>query len=253
MQIDFINTPYTTRPSMSRNTGPVFNSNPNLDYIREKQKELEFFKNDLWGITDECNNHQLVRRASILCGFEPTNNIVDLALQLEEDIAIVHQGKLSAVCFCFPSGWIPREKVGLPLSKIHEAVADGDLLSKMSDRLASTMADNFLGSFRRYVWTITTSSQLSNHPAKKTNYIPNKLEDLYFRFETQTTKPLGDGLSSLFFVKVDVIPLLDVWDNYSLEILNSINSMTDNVLAYKNLHNIKSLLNKQEEGLISHK
>ena len=43
------------------------------------------------------------------------------------------------------------------------------------------------------------------------------------------------------FIKVDVLPLSQVWDK---RILESINSMTDNVLKYKGLEQIKELLNR---------
>lgn len=65
-------------------------------------------------------------------------------------------------------------------------------------------------------------------------------ENLYLRVETQTTTPLDKEIS-LFFVKVDVHPLTKVWSN---KILESINSMSNEVLEYKNLFEIKDFLNK---------
>jgi hypothetical protein len=66
-----------------------------------------------------------------------------------------------------------------------------------------------------------------------------QLENLFFRLETQISTPL-DQDSSLFLVKVEVCPLQEVWSDIMLE---SINSMSDNVLQYKKLKNIKSYLN----------
>ena len=48
-------------------------------------------------------------------------------------------------------------------------------------------------------------------------------------------------MTSLFLIKVNVYPLHDVWDT---KILESINSMSDNVLNYKGLVEIKEFLNK---------
>lgn len=238
---------------MTRNEGPLFNRLPSVRYIEEKKKELSLLGSDLWGTTDECVRNQLVRKSAVHCNLTPTDNIVDLALQLEEDVAIIHQGMLAAICFCFPSSWIPSERIGLRLSEIHQPVADSDVLVKMSDRLASTMADQHLGSFKRSVWTITSSDSLSNHPSRKSLTVPNSIKDLFMRVETQTTEPLGDGVTSLFFVKINVFPLTDIWEDHKKEILDSINSMSNNILTYKNLHHIKILLNKHDEGLISHK
>ena len=65
------------------------------------------------------------------------------------------------------------------------------------------------------------------------------VENLFFRLETQTSTPL-DNITSLFLIKVEVIPLKEVWDK---KILESINSMSEDILKYKGLVKIKKLLN----------
>jgi hypothetical protein len=74
---------------------------------------------------------------------------------------------------------------------------------------------------------------------------PQSLDDLYFRTETQTTIGLPDALC-LFLVKVEMHPLKRVWEEKEKReiLLASINSMTDETLSYKNLHQIKNLLNR---------
>jgi hypothetical protein len=91
---------------------------------------------------------------------------------------------------------------------------------------------------RRWVWNVTTVPGLSNHPSEERPQL-NDFENLYFRLETQISTPL-DEFSSLFLVKVDVVPLEDLWDEVILE---SINSMSDDVINYKNLSEIKKFLN----------
>lgn len=234
MQIDFIKVPYTTGPNMIRNTGPVFISPPNQEIIKQKKLELQKFGADLWG--EEYRVEHIIKKAAEYCSVF-TDNIIDLSLMLEEDIAVMHKGRLIAICFCFPSGFIPSERVGMLLEDIHKPVADNELLVKASPGIARVMCEQH--SFKRYVWTITNNSNLSNHPDTKINDIPRNMDDLYFRYETQTTARI-DADTSLFFVKVDVVPLKTV---YSKKILDSINSMSNNVLEYKNLTNIKNLLN----------
>ena len=92
---------------------------------------------------------------------------------------------------------------------------------------------------RRWVWTITTRNELSEYPDYKKPEL-STFENLYFRVETQTTAPI-DNLTSLFFIKVEVIPLAEVWD---IRILESINSMTEDVLKYKDLKKVKEFLNR---------
>lgn len=232
MQIDFIKVPYTTGPNMVKNTGPVFISSPNQKIIQAKKLELEKYNADLWAQTDS----NIVKKAAEYCNVY-SNSIVDLALRLEEDVAVMHQGRLSAICFCFPSGFKPADRVGMMLGDIHKPVADGELLVRASPGIARVMTEQ--PSFRRYVWTVTNNPNLSNHPDERTHEDPRGIDDLYFRWETQTTARVDDQ-SSLFFVKVDVVPLREV---YNSKILDSINSMSDVVLTYKNLHLIKKLLN----------
>lgn len=246
MVLDFIKIPYTTQPSMSRNSGCVFNPSPDLKIIEEKRLELERYKEDLHFVTHESTVNRLIPKAAKLCGKNETNNIVELALNFEEDIAILHRDLLAAVCFCFPSSWVPVSRIGFALADIHKEVADGQRLAQLSHRLSKIMSTESLGSFRRSVWTITTNPNRSNHPASKISKEPKSIKDLYFRLETQTTQSLEDGISSLFFVKVDVCPLGEVWKDNRDIIKNSINSMSDNVLKYKNLHQIKNLLNTIE-------
>lgn len=237
---DLIQIPYTTRPSMRRYTGPIFNPNPDPGVIKQKQIELAKWGRDLYGEIDSSIEHQLIKCAAEFCNVKPVDSIVDLALQFEEDLAIIHQGVLAAICFCFPSSWIPAKRLNWPLSSIHEAVADGELLVRSSSRIAETMATN--GPFRRHVWTITNSPDLNQHPENKSQFIPKSLDELYFRTETQTTVALGNGVTSLFFVKVDTYSLIDVWSEIGDSIIQSIDSMTDAVIEYKNLRHIKALI-----------
>ena len=245
MLIDFpVRVPYTTAPNMVRNSGPVINRNPDLAYIGQKNQELAKYGHDLWAELPEAS--ELIKQATKQLGLLETTKIVNFALQIQEDVAVMHQGRLVAICFCFPSSWIPRERIGQSLTDIHTPVADGDKLRQMSQRIAETMADPAQGSFRRHVWTISNSGDLSQHPANKSNLVPASVDDLWFRLETQTTMPLGDGKSSVFFVNVETKSLSEIWTN-SLHrdlVMNSINSMTESVLTYKNLHNIKRLLNE---------
>lgn len=232
MQIDFVKTPYTTGPNMIRNTGPVFISPPNRTILSQKKVELEKYSTDLWAQ----DNSKAVERAANYCNVY-TDNIVDLALRLEEDVAVMHKGQLAAICFCFPSGFKPSERVGMMLGDIHRPVADGEMLVRASPGISRVMCEQ--PSFRRWVWTVTNNPNLSNHPSEKISTIPQTLDDLYFRWEEQTTASV-DKDTSLFFVHVNVVPLKEVWNQ---KILDSINSMSDSVLTYKNLYGIKKILN----------
>jgi hypothetical protein len=74
---------------------------------------------------------------------------------------------------------------------------------------------------------------------------PQSIHDLYFRTETQTTVGIGGDIC-LFFVKVEMHPLQQVCDDPEKRtlIVDSINSMSEAVLDYKNLRIIKEVINK---------
>ena len=237
-----IQIPYTTSPKMVRNSGDVFNKHPQIDYINQKQIQLSKY-NDLYGQSSICDEQQLIQKASRHLGLPEYSNIKDFALVFEEDLAIMHHGKLAAICFCFPSSWVPAERIGLSLTDIHRPVADNAKLVAASDKISKTISDPVMGSFKRYVWTITNNPGLSNHPMEKIDVLPKSINDLYFRLESQTTCPLKDGVTALFFVKVEVFPLVSIWNKHGLTIRSSINSMSDAILTYKNLKSVKEILN----------
>lgn len=242
---NIITVPYTTAPKMTRNTGDVYNNNPSIIYIRNKKIQLYSFDSDLYGQTHLCTSENIIEKCESYLGKPITGNIKQFAMNFEEDVAIMHNGILSAICFCFPSSWIPCTGLNRTLEQIHSPVADGDHLRKVSSKLAKTMADPVLGSFTRYVWTINNIPNLSNHPKVKETYNNTDIQfhNLYFRVEKQTTLPLTNGITSLFFVKVEVTPLYKIWESNKQKIIDSINSMSPNIIQYKNLDKIKQIIN----------
>jgi hypothetical protein len=226
---------YTTAPHMVPYQGPVFNTSPDPEYLGAKKNQLNLFGSDLFGETPLAQSLHLVTTASKYLGFGAL-----------EDIAIMHRGRLEAICFCFPSSWVPRERLGQSLAQIHAPVADGQALVRASGNLTERMANLQQGPHKRYVWTLSSSKDLSQHPGKAKLGNPVSIEDLYFRLETQITAPLVHQESSLFLVKVETVPLAQLWvDSEKREfLLNGINTMSEEVLKYKNLQEIKTIINK---------
>ena len=235
MHLDFIKTPFTNNPSMQKYSGDLINNSPRPKYIEEKIKQISLLEPELCGETELFQNLLLLDKVSDLLKMGKFNTIKDLSIQVEEDIAIMHKGKLEAISFCFPSGWIPTKALGQDFAFLHEPVADNDLLIKSSQKLSKYMCSH---SIQRWVWNVTTIKNLSNHPTIKRPKLTS-FDELYFRLETQISTPV-DEETSLFLVLVEVVPLNKIWNS---RILESINSMSDNVLKYKNLIEIKKYLN----------
>ena len=73
MNIDFVKTPFTNNPTMSRHDGPIFNKKPDSRYLIEKQKEIEIFGENLLGETELSKSKNLLFK--LLNLFSIINNI----------------------------------------------------------------------------------------------------------------------------------------------------------------------------------
>jgi len=234
-----IKVPYTVTADMSKYDGEVFNPNPDPIYLAQKKIEINVLGSNLgYSLLDGI---RMVEDLSRYCNLKPTNDIGEVALQLEEDIAIIYNGRLVAMKFCFPSGFRPMDKMGMTFAEMHAPVADNQKLQQAADKVVGLISKPG-AKFRRYVWTLTTSSKLSRHPFYK-SYEPSviSIDNLYFRQETQTTVGHGDGRTTFFFVKVDVTPFTNLPSETQQQAIDSINSMSDAVLEYKGLNEIKKL------------
>lgn len=236
---------------MSRYEGPLIDPHPDPRYLAAKRRELALLAPELCAQQNTAQTQELISKAALALNLPDANTIgriEDLALGLNEDVALLENDILTAICFCFPSSWVPAKRLGMALAQIHHPVADGERLVQASPKIAHVMSDPQQGSFRRFVWTICNSPELSQHPLRKLNGIPKGVEDLYYRLETQTTMPIttSKGRASLFLVKVEVCPLTVFWQNpeQRTQICASIESMSEAVLEYKNLHSVKALLLK---------
>ena len=235
MHLDFIKTPFTNNPSMQKYSGDLINKLPRSKYIDEKINQISLRESELCGETELFQKRQLLDKVSNLLEMEKFKTIKDLSTEIEEDIAVMYKGKLEAISFCFPSGWIPTKALGQDFAFLHEPVADNDLLIKSSQKLSKYMCNHTI---QRWVWNVTTIEDLSNHPTISRPEL-SSFDNLYFRLETQISAPVDED-TSLFLVLVEVFPLNKVWN---ISILKSINSMSESVLKYKNLIEIKKYLN----------
>jgi hypothetical protein len=234
-----VKVPYTVGPDIVKYEGPAFNVHPDPVYLSEKKKELEINEHQICGSISTDYLHHL----NAFCGFNLNVSLPEICIRLEEDVAILKDGFLQSIGFCFPSGFYPVQKLGLSFFDMHLPVGDGETLRRSSEKVSALISKQD-AMFRRYVWTLTSLPSLSQLPSYQ-KPVPQSIHDLYFRTETQTTVGV-DGKVCLFFVKVNMYPLVQLWDDAGKRqmIVESINSMSDVVLTYKNLHLIKEIINK---------
>lgn len=169
-----------------------------------------------------------------------------LTRALQEDFVIWapdRKGQLSAqvLSVCMPSGWDPKEKVNKTFLEIHVPVPDFDIVNRASDHIARMMTER--GPFVRHVWTIANRPHLNRHPSRCEPWHSETLDDMWFRVERQITVPI-DGTAALFLIRVYMYPLREVFalPDRKVAVIDSINSMTDAVLDYKNLRYVREWL-----------
>ena len=229
-----IEVPYRMRPNMRplRDDEPYTFQDADYDYyISEKKKVMA----QAYG-----NNWNLYLREQVLKHLQ-CQSIEEAITKYQEDFVVwapdVH-GRLSIqmASVCFPSGWDPVHKVNKSFAEIHEPVADNKLIMSAADSIAKMITEK--GPFIRSVWTITNSHELDRRPSKKKLWTSETIDQMFYRCERQVTHPMGD--SAIFYIRTYVVPLMTV--DYE-KIKESINTMTDEILTYKDLHYVKEKLN----------
>lgn len=228
-----IEVPYTMKPGMRplKEGEPILHQDERyMEYIEQKKILCSpIFGNN---VTEEL--HQKVLN---YFGASSISQITELH---QEDFVVWApnaNGQLSAqiLSVCFPSGWAPEEKVNKTFAEIHMPVANNEMIMKAANGIASMITQK--GPFVRSVWTVSNTPELSQHPRYKKPWTNERLENMYFRTERQVTIPLEDA--AIFFIRVYVMPLLSV----DLEkIRQSIYSMDNSILTYKNLHYVAEVL-----------
>ena len=228
-----IDVPYRMRPNMrplAENEPVTFQDADYDTYISEKKRILAQAYGNNW-------NPYLMYK---VLAYLQCDTMKDAILKYQEDFVVWApdmNGKLSIqmASVCFPSGWDPVSKVNKSFAEIHEPVADNEMIMKAADSIATMITQK--GPFVRSVWTIANSPDLNRHPSVKKPWTNEKLEDMWYRAERQVTVPLGDA--AIFFIRTYTVPLLSV----DVErIRKSIYSMTNDTLAYKDLHHVVEVL-----------
>lgn len=202
------------------NYGPIYGDSATADLVYAAARSLKSYDASAPDIQGDAPVWQMTR-------------------QLQEDFVIWapnKRGDLSAqiLSVCMPSGWDPRSKVNKTFLEIHEPIPDFDVVNKAADHIANMMVSR--GPFIRHVWTICNRPTLSRHPDKCEPWQSETLDDMWFRVERQVTVPV-ENRAALFLIRVYMYPLRDVFQDTSRKqkIIESIQSMTDAVVDYKNL------------------
>ena len=141
-----------------------------------------------------------------------------LSLAFAEDFAIIDaaSGCIPWLAVCLPSHWAPEDKVGRHFAEVHAPVADNALLIAAGAHLMQLVTG--AERWERFVWTITRSPRLRQHPAHDdaapwpadadADADADQLDaKAFFRTERQTFIPVPSLAQAIFTIHIETRPL----------------------------------------------
>lgn len=172
------------------------------------------------------------------------------ALSFAEDIAIVQASDTTVpwMSVALPSHWAPELKVGQPFARIHDPVADAELVRRAAEALTRLVTGS--DRWERFVWNVTDQPRLHAHPQRAGGprwQHPPEVDGLpraWFRTERQTFIPLPDRGQAVFTIAVDVQPLARAVaaPGQAARLAEAVGSMSPAVLDYRGLTPVRDRL-----------
>jgi dimethylamine monooxygenase subunit A len=243
---------------LDHNYAEVFASLSDTQAAQQEVLELlldHLFLNfpQLYRRQDEHIQNLVTKETWHLKAFE--NNPLDLAGRLvQEDLCLMQfrSGNyvLSAASLCFPFHWKLQDKLGRPLSQIHEPVPG------YQEHLEHPV-DHFFDRLKvdspvyRLNWGIATTPDLSldyaRHGKQKATpqiTIDTIGKNLWLRMERQTLRRLEKSSSVLFTIRTYIYPIsiLEQYPKAARNLITRVHQVSAEMLEYKSILPIKDML-----------
>ena len=188
-----------------------------------------------------------------------------LSLAFAQDFAVIDaaSGCIPWLAVCLPSHWAPEDKVGRHFAEVHAPVADNALLIAAGAHLMQLVTG--AERWERFVWTITRSPHLRQHPAHDdaapwpaasgagadegtgadARVDADRLAaHAFFRTERQTFIPVPSQAQAIFTIHVETRPLALALaaPADARRVHDALASMSPAVLAYRGLTLVRERL-----------
>ena len=170
------------------------------------------------------------------------NSMATLALMgrlIAEDLCLMQRSdldeeyKLNAAVLCFPSRWLLSEKIGRPLTAIHEPVPDYDeTLARRVNRVFEALSPD--RPLVRCNWLVHGDPELFRPLGREGEDASRSepVEDLYLRTERQTLVRLPQTGAVVFGIKTSVTPLEKLTDDAMQALLKELSELSLETLEY---------------------
>jgi len=112
---------------------------------------------------------------------------------------------------CFPSSWALHEKLGRPMSEVHDLVPGlNDALGRQVETFLAKQVSGV--DWRRENWNLSRDAELNHHPSRPRSRLDATItaEEVWIRLEHQLLLKLPRSGSILFGIRVEVVPVADV-------------------------------------------
>jgi hypothetical protein len=145
---------------------------------------------------------------------------------------------LRAGCVCFPSSWALEEKIGQPVTVIHEPVPGlnaslGTTINTFLRKLRPGVA------FLRWNWGLSRGVEWNMHPARNLPRLtpPLRADEVFVRLEYQALVALPASRGVLFGIRLAVFPLAEVKADAAARkgLQRALATMPEAVARYKGL------------------
>jgi hypothetical protein len=220
----------------------IFERQDNTLFCRHTHDQIIFDEN--FNLIEMKNDHE---------EFLPiVSNIIDaLALQIEEDIALVcrtvngetTRDHLGLLHLTSPSHWAAEDKIGMNFFDIHVPIPGIERINKVADKLVETMISK--GPFVRFIWSFVTDERLNHHPTapegidsvvwKGRSFNNEAVVPFHFRIERQVTWGFPEVDASLFTIGVSFMSGSEVKNDpyFRSQLISALHSMTPESRVYK--------------------
>lgn len=165
-------------------------------------------------------------------------NYLGIAREIEEYLLIHrivgNRDWVSSAHVCFPSHWLPEEKVGKSFEEVHRSVP---MNLANSRKLAETAARS--GIFERFVWSVVHDDRHNFHPRLPASTFDRRDPRVLVKVERQVTVAFPAHDFCLFILRQSLIPEHEL-DKPALA--RAIEAMNPEEKAYKGLVDCDHLL-----------
>ena len=154
------------------------------------------------------------------------NSFQELGFVVQEDLAVFHRSnKLIALHVSFPSGWIPKEKIGLNFAAIHKPVPGMESFLKNQQKYVSMMVEATTPIIR-YVW-----GEHYGYFLCKEESLPPSTKVMHT--ERQTFVGIPEADLGLFLIRKKVMLYSDTSEDFKKWYQDQLKSMNSEQKAYK--------------------